>query len=643
MKIFDADLALLGSSDLLDAAWYADTYPDVAQLGMPAAVHYLRYGARMGRDPSPGFATRNYLRAYPDVARIGMNPLLHYLRHGRAENRAPRPDPGMLAEQEVARVRGKLLGLGFGLPALEDLARLAEDPSTPDATAASARREIALWYMRQGDHAKALPVLARAAETAPDDIFRSRIATAEILCHRALRHPEAGRAAFARAEAASVVRDNVLLARASLEDRPGDRLDWINRALACHAIAPVRLMDGPAPPYDRLTAVRTPRPVRDGPKVTVLIAAYKAAETLPTALRSLREQTWQNLEILVIDDASPDGGATVAAARACAARDPRIRIERMPVNGGAYVARNRGLELATGAFVTLHDSDDWSHPVKIETQMRHMADHPETIACTSQQARGRPDLRFTRWTGRCDFIIHNTSSLLFRKAPVRAALGHWDTVRFAADSEMIRRMRRAFGAKAVVDLPTGPLSFQRDGETSVVADAITGMNGFYFGVRKEYFEAQIHFHGRAETLRYDGDPAHRPFPVPAMMRPDRPGPTDEPPRLDLVLAGDFRADGPGLRRALDRVCAETASGGRVGLVETYDYDAPVGTTKRIRPELRDLIDGETCRMLVYGETAVCTRFEHLSGSLGTRYLPRIVLTDGSAAFVQQDPVVAVQK
>src|SRR3546814_11595423 len=51
------------------------------------AEHYLRIGAQLLYDPSPGFSTRRYLRANPDVAAAGMNPLVHYLRFGRGEGR----------------------------------------------------------------------------------------------------------------------------------------------------------------------------------------------------------------------------------------------------------------------------------------------------------------------------------------------------------------------------------------------------------------------------------------------------------------------------------------------------------------------------------------------------------------------------
>ena len=92
---------LLSRSTLFDATWYGMQYPDVALLGLQPAEHYLRYGALLLRDPSPGFSTRQYLEANPDVAAAGVNALVHYLEHGRNEGRSLAPHtatPNLYAE-----------------------------------------------------------------------------------------------------------------------------------------------------------------------------------------------------------------------------------------------------------------------------------------------------------------------------------------------------------------------------------------------------------------------------------------------------------------------------------------------------------------------------------------------------------------
>lgn len=76
------DIEAIRQSDLFDARWYLDRYPDVRLVGMDPAEHYLWLGARLNRDPSPKFSTVAYLSANADVAAAGANPLLHYIRGG---------------------------------------------------------------------------------------------------------------------------------------------------------------------------------------------------------------------------------------------------------------------------------------------------------------------------------------------------------------------------------------------------------------------------------------------------------------------------------------------------------------------------------------------------------------------------------
>ena len=248
----------------------------------------------------------------------------------------------------------------------------------------------------------------------------------------------------------------------------------------------------------------------DGP--LVLIAVYDSCNAADCAFAARTD--WKNLEIIVIDDCSPTAHTREVVER-FAATDPRIRLLRMEKNGGAYVARNHGLDEATGEYVTIHDADDWSHASKIETQVRFMQAHPDVMGCTSEQARCLDDLSFWAPKGFGTYIVLNTSSFLWRRKPVHEAIGYWDGVRFGADNEFIRRMHIVFGKKSSQNLATGPLSFQRDAKTSITGDPIKGLQsgGRYYGVRREYFGAQSHHHKTAANLICK-DRSHQPFPVP---------------------------------------------------------------------------------------------------------------------------------
>jgi glycosyltransferase involved in cell wall biosynthesis len=99
-------------------------------------------------------------------------------------------------------------------------------------------------------------------------------------------------------------------------------------------------------------------------KITVIIPNYNNAKYLADCLNSVRRQTYANLEIILIDDQSADDSYKIA--RKIAAADPRVRVFRMPKNGGVGAARNLGLDKATGEFVVFLDSDDLMPPTAVE-------------------------------------------------------------------------------------------------------------------------------------------------------------------------------------------------------------------------------------------------------------------------------------
>jgi glycosyltransferase involved in cell wall biosynthesis len=107
------------------------------------------------------------------------------------------------------------------------------------------------------------------------------------------------------------------------------------------------------------------------PLASVVIPAYNAEQFLERTLRSALQQTYSNLEVIVVDDGSTD--RTRGIAEAIAATDARVQIVSVP-NGGVAKARNTGLNKATGEFVAFLDADDLWHPTKIELQVAAVSD-----------------------------------------------------------------------------------------------------------------------------------------------------------------------------------------------------------------------------------------------------------------------------
>lgn len=90
--------------------------------------------------------------------------------------------------------------------------------------------------------------------------------------------------------------------------------------------------------------------------ISVIIPVYKVEDYLDDCLRSVVAQSYPNLEIILVDDGSPDHCG--AMCDAWAAKDRRIKVIHKE-NGGLSDARNAGLELATGKYISFVDSDDW--------------------------------------------------------------------------------------------------------------------------------------------------------------------------------------------------------------------------------------------------------------------------------------------
>lgn len=108
------------------------------------------------------------------------------------------------------------------------------------------------------------------------------------------------------------------------------------------------------------------------PRVTVLMAVHNGEQFLPEALDSVLAQSFDDFELLVVDDGSIDRSAAIVQAL----RDPRVRLISQPSSGLA-AALNLGLEHARGEYIARHDDDDVSLPNRLERQVEYLDRHPD--------------------------------------------------------------------------------------------------------------------------------------------------------------------------------------------------------------------------------------------------------------------------
>lgn len=115
--------------------------------------------------------------------------------------------------------------------------------------------------------------------------------------------------------------------------------------------------------------------------ISVIVPVYKVEEYLPKCVESILNQTYSRLEVILVDDGSPDGCGRLCDAYA--ARDSRVRVIHKP-NGGLSDARNAGIEIATGAYLAFVDSDDWLEPDAYEAMLSAAVRHNAALVCAGR-------------------------------------------------------------------------------------------------------------------------------------------------------------------------------------------------------------------------------------------------------------------
>jgi glycosyltransferase involved in cell wall biosynthesis len=111
--------------------------------------------------------------------------------------------------------------------------------------------------------------------------------------------------------------------------------------------------------------------------ISVIIPIYNVERYLDKCIRSVVEQTYKNLEIILVDDGSPDQCGTICDK--WAEKDKRIRVIHK-TNGGLSDARNAGLDAATGAYIGFVDSDDYIHPLMYQRLYEKVKEYDADLA-----------------------------------------------------------------------------------------------------------------------------------------------------------------------------------------------------------------------------------------------------------------------
>jgi len=542
--------------------------------------HYLAVGGFEGLDPSAEFDSDWYRINNPDVAAAGVNPLVHYVRYGQQEGRLPRHGAVNTAIGGVptsGSAFGRKLWAGFPHLALPELETLADAGLNSRAA-----WYLAGWYYAQGELEAALERVEQSIANSPNGATR-RTLIGLAKCYIALGEVEGLESVLTAPDADRQFGSAYPYLYATMVNMQSRWNVWstaINEVFYRVGLTGIAIRDddrGPA--LNNLIGDQS----REGleaedsdslPLISVIVPAYNASSTLPIALDSLLAQSWPALEIIVVDDGSDDN--TVEVAQAYAARDNRVRCLPNSTNVGAYATRNNGMRAARGEFLTVHDSDDWSHPQKLERQLLPLMHDSEKVATFSSWVRVTDDMRFVGpWLLSENFVEKNHSSAVIRRS-VLDEIGYWDEVNVAGDTEFLWRLEHHFNHRNIVHvLPSTPLSFALADDSSLTRAKATHVKTIHYGLRRVYREAARWWHHHCEgkpvlTTRSPNEGEQqvslsRPFPIPLGIA------RGTPREFDAVLVGDFTHDGEASSTNLNALSQLVSNGSIVCLFHWPSY------------------------------------------------------------------------
>lgn len=165
-------------------------------------------------------------------------------------------------------------------------------------------------------------------------------------------------------------------------------------------------------------------------KVSIIVPVYRVENYLRRAVDALLGQTYTNVEVILVDDGSPDGSGGICDSY----QDPRVRVLHQK-NGGVSAARNVGLAVAEGDWIAFCDGDDWFAPNMVESMLScAQKEQADLVICDYQiVADGRPpmvchsvagmaggcDARLVIATGSISSCTHLVKKALFDRAGVR--------------------------------------------------------------------------------------------------------------------------------------------------------------------------------------------------------------------------------
>lgn len=635
---------LIKESGFFDSDWYLTQYPDVCLSGMGPLDHYRKYGMLLKRSPSRFFNSKEYVKRYPDVLSSNIDPLIHYLLYGKKEGR--QIDFVETLDKRVVKELQKELENKV-IKDLVDKARKRKNDKCLDATIARNEsydgRDILTAYAT--NYLYDYRQICRIIENSCEDIFSEEIVDlvtssdlyllirlARLVATQRLTEFDPivglriavaiiknnGEKCFSRSDAKFFLQLAALEKKLEYADfflkelrtnrtdrnqlwldlnhpQQEDEEDWINRFsdfwfLGLERVALKETKDSLSF-LDRVYS-HPKEIVENKILITVVISSWQPNEDqIFTSVKSILNQSWQNIEIIIVDDASEKNAHAIY--EKLIRLDARIKVIYSDENKGTYNARNIALQHAKGDFVTFQDVDDWSHPRRLEKQASLLESDENIIACKSYAMRCYDDLR-TSLPG-SPVLQPNSSSLLFRREKVVSKIGYFDLVRKGGDTEYILRIEAEFGKGSVAEIEKKALAIVRLTNGSLSRSEFKP--GWRHRSRSIYKESYQYWHKESATNNhslYVSSNGNRE----KVFCPHRFSAISMPKSYDVVIIGDWRQFGGPQKSMIEEIKALLKYGKKVAVchLEAFRFLSTENKAKtdKIQKVINEGVVDEVC-------------------------------------------------
>jgi len=171
--------------------------------------------------------------------------------------------------------------------------------------------------------------------------------------------------------------------------------------------------------------------------ISVVIPTYNRQQTILRAVNSVLNQTYQDLEVIVVDDCSTDDTRAVVEAIA----DPRVRYVCLEKNSGACTARNRGITLSRGEYIAFQDSDDEWYADKLTRQLAALEENEADIVFCGFEKLYRNDIRWMHPQGLSAHFCSQEELLMTSLASTQTFLGKAEVIRDVMFDASLPRMQ----------------------------------------------------------------------------------------------------------------------------------------------------------------------------------------------------------